>query len=102
MSDTNKTGGAAFPLQYDPYIDHPSHGRIHRNEIGEEVQEGMTLLDYVAANISPYILVNVGEEFRRAGNVLNDGVLPQEAYGIAAAESYKFSKAMIEERKKHM
>lgn len=45
-----KTGGPAFPLQYDPYVDHPVHGRVHRASIGEDIQEGMTLRDYFAAH----------------------------------------------------
>lgn len=46
---TKQTGGPAFPLQYDPYVDHPAHGRVHRSAVGEDIQEGMTLRDYFAA-----------------------------------------------------
>lgn len=117
MNDKEKTGGAAFPLQYDPYIGHPIHGRIHRNEIGEEVQEGMTLLDYFAVRAMPVVTAEMQEtvpasfwdwvkmllisflhmnflevKFKKVKGV--DEVISKKSYELAAA--------MIEERKKHM
>lgn len=59
--NSNKTGGPAFPLQYDPYVDHPAHGRVHRSAVGEEIQEGMTLRDYFAAQATVGLLVRSGE-----------------------------------------
>lgn len=52
-----QTGGPAFPLLYDPYVDHPAHGRVHRTAVGEEIQEGMTLRDYFAAKAMQGMIV---------------------------------------------
>ena len=57
MSNKND-GGPAFPLQYDPYVEHPAHGRVHRATVGEDIQEGMALRDYFAGQALPGILAN--------------------------------------------
>lgn len=60
----NNNGGPAFPLQFDPYVDHPAHGRIHREAVGESIQEGMTLRDYFAAKaITGYLPGDCYEDY---------------------------------------
>lgn len=78
-------GGPAFPLQYDPYIDHPTHGRIHRKAVGEPIQEGMTLRDYFAAKALAGIIATVP-------------YLKSIAFDDAADKSYLYADAMLKAR----
>lgn len=48
---TKRDGGPAFPQAAGEYIDHPVHGYIHRAQIGDYPEAGMTLRAYVAAKV---------------------------------------------------
>lgn len=88
MDDLKTTGGAAFPLQYDPFVVHPVHGRIHRAALGEDIQEGMTLRDYFAAKAMQGMLSAPRGKFgHRTG-------------AAAVEDAYAIADAMLKERDK--
>jgi len=80
-------GGSAFPLQYDPYIDHPAHGRVHRTSVGENVQSGMSLRDWFAGQALAGFMASYP---------------PNEKIdaAVAAMWSYEIADAMIADRAK--
>lgn len=41
-------GGPAFPQHQEEFVDHPVHGRIHRNHVDMALEPGMTLRDWFA------------------------------------------------------
>jgi hypothetical protein len=81
VSSANKTGGAAFPIAKDAGY-----------QTTVVVENGMTLLDYMAIEIMKVELSNY-----KSGIPFGD----REKLAIAE-RSYKQSAAMIEERKKYM
>lgn len=74
-------GGPAFPV--NEYIDHPTHGFIHRAQLGDTSSSGMTLRDYFAGLALPGIAFDCGLE-----------------HSEAAERCYSFADAMIAERAK--
>ena len=85
--DTNKTGGAAFPIIQNKMTD---TGFIYTVSDAD----GMTLLDYFAAKFAAAEIANID-----AGN----GIPTNEVRTNEVAKlSYKMAAAMIEERKKYI
>jgi hypothetical protein len=80
--NTEKTGGAAFPI--NTQITHSNGSTtIH-------IEDGMTLLDYFAAKAMPTILASMYRPY------------DDKDMKVAAMDSYKQAAAMIEERKKYI
>jgi hypothetical protein len=93
MSTIND-GGPAFPS--DPFVEHPTHGRIHRTSIGDEGHPGLTIRDHFAGQA----LVGLLAEDSSEGSVVTGLGLklrgsPADLFANAA---YELADAMLRRR----
>lgn len=84
--DITKIGGPAFPIKLEDGSSYKHHS----------MKDGMTLLDYFAAEALPEIMKQLLHRYQS-----NSGIISEDSHRIAAAYSYKIASAMIEERKKY-
>jgi hypothetical protein len=87
---TKDDGGPAFPQNND-YIDHPTHGRIHRVHAGDDVQPGMSLRDWFAGQALSGMLAHSTRYKPREG-------APANWHQAIAEEAYELADAMLAER----
>lgn len=85
-----KDGGPAFPQIQNEYVDHPVHGYIHRAQVGDDVQPGMSLRDYLAAKALPAVVKKYAED--------NGGVGADHLPNDCAIHAYRIADAMLAHR----